>query len=64
MYDKCDFCCKYFSSDSFVFYNKFNEDVCVEFPVYMYSCVKFVRLSSSCTDFSECLTVNLVKNRC
>ena len=61
MYDKCDFCCKYFSSDSFVFYNKFNEGVCVEYPVYMY---KLVRLFSSCTDFSECLTVNLVKNRC
>ena len=44
-----------------LFFYKFNEDVCVEFPVYMYSYEKFVRLSSGFADFSECLTVNLVK---
>ena len=60
---KCDFCCKYFSIDSFVFLIISLMKVFVlNFLLNMYSYEKCVRLSSSCTDFSECLTVNLVKN--
>ena len=43
-----------------VYYNKFNEGCCVDFP-------KFVHLSfnsSVCNDFCETLSVTSVKKRC
>ena len=62
MYDRSDF-----NLDYFVYYNKFNEGCCVDFPIFLYSYVKFVRLScnsSVCNDFCETLSVTLVKKHC
>ena len=45
------------------FCNKFNECVCIDFPVYMYSYVKFTRFSDR-VDFCETVVVTLIKKRC
>ena len=34
MYDRSDFNSDYFNVDSFVYYNKFNEGCCVDFPIF------------------------------
>jgi hypothetical protein len=60
LYVKEDFNVDFFNLDDFVFYNKFNECVCVNFPVYMYSYVKFVRFFN-CTDFCESVFVKIIK---
>lgn len=76
MYELVDFnsSYNYFMSDSFVFYNRQREGVCVVFPIYMYSFVKFSPMSYSMSsdsvllscprDFCELLRVVLVKDRC
>ena len=67
MYDRRDFNLDFFNVDNFVYYNKFNEGCCVDFPIFLYSYVKFVRLTCNspvCNDFCETLSVTLVKKRC
>ncbi len=49
-----------FSDSSFLFLNDCKEDFCVDFPVYMYSSVKFVKLGCNSYDFVESLSVVLV----
>ena len=53
MYSRCDFSSNYFCDDDLVNYNSHNEGVCVVFPVYMHSYVKFFKLSNNRTDFCE-----------
>ena len=60
MYERIDFNSNFFSNNNFVFCNKFNECVCIDFPVYMYSCVKFTRFSDR-VDFSETVVITLIK---
>ncbi len=62
MYGRTDFNSNFFSNNDF-FCNKFNECVCIDFPVYMYSYVKFSRFSDR-VDFSETVVVTLIKKRC
>lgn len=63
LYDRTDFNDSFFSDNDFIFRNRFNECVCFDFPVYMYSYVKFSRFSDR-VDFCEIVVVNLVKKRC
>ncbi len=56
MYERTDFNSNSFSNNDFVFCNKFNECVCIDFPVYMYSYVKFTRFSDR-VDFCETVVV-------
>ena len=63
IYERTDFNSNIFSNNDFVFCNKFNECVCIDFPVYMYSYVKFIRFSDR-VDFSEILVITLIKKRC
>ena len=70
LYNECDFNVSFFSSLDFVVYNKFGEGFCVDFPVYMYSYIKFSPVCYSVCgaplnrDFTECLSVNLCKKCC
>ena len=64
MYRRCDFNNRYFNDNDFVYYNDHGEGVCVVFPVYMYSYVKFVKLSGKRYDFCETVCVNLLKENC
>ncbi len=64
LYNRCDFDDRFFSFNNFVFRNSNDEGVCVVFPIYMYSHVKFVKLSDNCSDFCETVTVMLVKSCC
>jgi hypothetical protein len=65
MYARCDFNDKYFCTSDFMFVNKFNECICVEFPVYMYSYVKCIKRDNNCYDFCEnvrvCLKETILK---
>ena len=63
MYSRSDFSAEYFNDSDFVYRNDCNECVSVDFPVLMYSYVKFVRLCD-CVDFCETVCVTLVKKRC
>ena len=60
-YNRCDFNCSFFNDSDFVYRNDCNECVSVDFPVLMYSYVKFVKL---CDRVDFCETVTLVKKRC
>ena len=40
-----------------------NERVCVDFPIYMCSYVKFIKLDT-CNDFCETVSVTLIKKCC
>ena len=62
-YNRSDFCDDFFLDDDFVYCNKFGESVRVVFPVYMYSHVKFVKLSNDRLCFCEIVSVNLIKER-
>lgn len=64
VYVRNDFCNSLFSDSDFMFKNKFDEVVRVVFPVYMYSHVKFVKLSCNCSDFCEVVSINLLKEHC
>ena len=46
------------------FCNNSKECFCVDFPIYMYSSVKFVKLGCNTYDFVESLSVVLVKKCC
>lgn len=64
-FNREDFCDEFFSDNDFMYTNKFSEVVRVVFPIYMYSYVKFVKLSSSnVCDFYECISVKLLKEHC
>ena len=62
-FNRCDFSDKYFNDCDFTYSNEDNECVFVMFPIYMYSYVKFIKLSSNRTDFSEIIYVKLLKKR-
>ncbi len=54
----------YLSDCNFVFLNDSKEGFCVDFPIYMYSSVKFVKLGCNSYDFVETLPVVLVFKCC
>ena len=62
-YNRCDFNVNFFNDSDFVFRNSFNECICVDFPIYMFSSVKFIRLGDR-VDFCETVCVTLVKKIC
>ena len=64
LYNRCDFNDNFFCNNNFVYRNSNNEGVCVVFPIYMYSYVKFIKLSDCCSDFCETVSVSLVKKCC
>ncbi len=74
MYDRSDFVNDFFPNDFFVYYNKFGECCTVDFPVYMFSYVKFFSVCHDmvdgsiveCTkrDFREVVSVFNVKKFC
>ena len=70
LYDEADFDGNYFDGSSFVIYNKDSEGYCVDFPIYMYSYVKFSSVCYSVDGkklnrhFSEVLSVTLCKKCC
>ena len=51
----------YFCDSNFVFCNNSEEVFCADFPIYMYSSVKFVKLGCDTYDFVENLSVVLNK---
>ena len=60
-----DFNSVYFSDCNFVFLNVSKEGFCVDFPIYIYSSVKVVKLGYNYSyDFVESLSVVLVKKCC
>ena len=63
-YQRNDFCSEFFCDDNFSFVNNHNQCVRVCFPVYMYSCVKIIKLSDNVCDFSELVYVKLLKEHC
>ena len=64
MYDRCDFVDCYFCNGNFVYRNSHGEGVYVDFPIYLYSYVKFIKLSQTQHDFCETLCVKLMKCCC
>ncbi len=71
MYESSDFDNNYFCDDFFVFYDKFGESCTVDFPIYMFSYVKFfpVRYDNNavtlcCRDFREIVSISIVKKYC
>ena len=62
-FDRCDFNNKYFCDDDFTHCNEYNECVSVLFPVYMYSHVKFIKLTNTRKDFCEYISLRLMKKR-
>lgn len=61
-FSRDDFCNTYFSDDNFVYCYAHGESVYVVFPLYIYSHVKFVKLSST-KDFCETVYIKLFKKR-
>ena len=63
-FELVDFNDKYFCRDDFVYCNLYSESVRVVFPIYMYSHVKFIKLLPTRSDFSETISIKLLKFRC
>ncbi len=64
MFNRCDFNDRFFNDSDFVYYNNHNECIRVVFPIYLYSYVKFIKLSSIRYDFCETVCVNIIKEHC
>ena len=61
LFNRSDFNSVYFCDSNFVFCNDSKEGFCVDFPIYMYSSVKFVTLGCNTYDFVVSLSVVFVK---
>ncbi len=64
MFNRCDFNDRYFNDSDFVYNNNLNECIRVVFPIYLYSYVKFIKLSCNRYDFCETVCVNIIKEHC
>ena len=62
-FNRCDFSNIYFSDNDFTYSNEHNECVSVLFPIYMYSHLKFIKLTNTRIDFVENIYVRLMKKR-